>query len=60
MTFLVKFIKFCLNVVYLFFKPLKTRKQITLISRQSNKITDDFKLLENELKKQQKTIILLS
>lgn len=52
MTFLVKLIKFCLNVVYLFFKPLKTRKQITLISRQSNNITDDFRLLKEELEKQ--------
>ena len=52
MTFIVKTIKFILNVVYLFFKPLKTKNQITLISRQSNNITDDFKLLKTELEKQ--------
>ena len=47
MTFIVKTIKFILNVVYLFFKPLKTKNQITLISRQSNKFTELEKQLPN-------------
>ena len=54
MTCIVKFIKLLLNVIYLFFKPFKRRNQITLISRESNQVTDDFRLLEHELKKELK------
>lgn len=52
MTFIIKFLKTCLNVIYLFFKLFKTRNQITLISRESNQITQDFELLEHEIKRQ--------
>lgn len=52
MTFIIKVFIFCLNVIYLFFKLFKKRNQITLISRQSNKLTQDFKLLKEELEKQ--------
>ena len=51
MTFIITVVKFILNVVYLFFKLFKKRKQITLISRLSNTITTDFVLLSNGLKK---------
>lgn len=54
MTFLITVLKIKLNVVYLFLKLFKRRKQITLISRQSNEVTLDFKLLEKELKKELK------
>lgn len=57
----IKIFKFCLNVVYLFFKLFRTRKQITLISRQSNKMSDDFRLLSEGLKdelKDYKVVVL--
>ncbi len=54
MTFIVKLFKLLLNVIYLFFKLFKRRNQITLISRESNEINVDFKLLERELKKELK------
>ena len=37
------------NIIYLFFKPLKLKNKITILSRQSNKKTVDIKLIENEL-----------
>lgn len=52
MTFIIKIIKFILNVIYLFFKCFKRRKQITFISRQSNNITPDFRLLKRQLEKE--------
>ena len=52
MTFIIKIINFILNVIYLLFKCFRRRKQITLISRESNNITTDFKLLSEELKKE--------
>lgn len=52
MTFIIKIINFILNVIYLLFKCFRRRKQITLISRESNTITTDFKLLSEELKKE--------
>ena len=54
MTFVVKVFKLLLNVIYLFFKLFRRRKQITLISRESNEITLDFLLLKNELEKELK------
>lgn len=38
-----------LNVIYTFFKFLKTQKKVVMISRQSNEINDDFRLLGQEL-----------
>ena len=37
------------NIIYLFFKPLKLKNKITILSRQSNKKTVDINLIENEL-----------
>ena len=50
-----------MNFIYKFFKLLKTRNKITFISRQSNKIGIDFKLLIEEIKRQSpdtKTVVL--
>ena len=58
MTLLIRISKFIMNVIYFFFKCQKTRNQITMISRQSNYVTDDFRLLENELKNDYKIVIL--
>lgn len=52
MAFIIKIINFILNVIYLLFKCFKRRKQITLISRESNTMTTDFKLLSEELKRE--------
>ncbi len=52
MTFVIKAFKLILNVIYLFFKLFKRRNQITLISRESDKPSVDFVLLESELKKE--------
>lgn len=47
---LENFLILCANFIYCFFKLLPTTKKITMISRQSNKRTIDFELLENKLK----------
>lgn len=52
MKYIIKVVKVILNIIYLPFKLLKTKKQITLISRLSNDKTTDFKLLEEELIKE--------
>jgi len=39
------------NLIYCFFKLLPIQKKITMISRQSNKKTVDFMLLEKEIRK---------
>ena len=39
-----------LRFIYLFFKPLKTQNKIVMISRQSNEISDDFRMLGDALK----------
>ena len=40
-----------MNVIYSILKLLKTQNKVTLISRQSDTISIDFKLLVEELKK---------
>ncbi len=47
----IKIFTTLLNIVYLPFKLLKTKNKIVMISRQSNNINDDFKLLGRELEK---------
>lgn len=44
-----KILIFGANLIYCFFKLLPTKKKITMISRQSNKKTVDFMLLEKEI-----------
>ena len=50
MTILIYILIFIANIIYFFIKlfPVNNKK-ITFISRQSNNITIDFKLLKNEL-----------
>lgn len=52
MIILLNIYKIILNIVYFFIKLIPTSKQITLISRQSNDLSLDFKLLSNSLKKE--------
>lgn len=47
---------FILNIIYLPFKLLPIQNKITFISRQSNKKSEDIKLLEKEIKRADKNI----
>ena len=49
MTILIKIFIIILNIIYLPLKLFKTKNKITFISRQSNKINTDFKLLIEDL-----------
>ena len=51
-----KIIIFAARFVYCFFKLLPTKNKITMISRQSNNITVDFKLLKDEIEKENSRI----
>lgn len=46
-----KILIICANFIYTFFKILPVKNKVTMISRQSNKKTLDFELLEKKLKK---------
>ena len=48
----------CLNIVYFFIKALPTRNKIVMISRQSNEVGLDFKLLGDELNNKYKVVYL--
>ncbi len=50
----------CANFIYLFFKLLPSKKRVTMISRQSNQITLDFKLLKEEIEKRDENISVIS
>lgn len=56
---ILKVFMFLLNVIYTFFKLLKTQKKVVMISRQSNEINDDFLLLGKEFEKQGFKIVYL-
>ncbi len=47
---IVKTAVFLLQIIYAFFKPLKIKNKVVMISRQSNNISADFRLLGDELK----------
>ena len=47
-----------LNIIYFFIKLFRTRNKITLISRQSNKPSVDFKMLESKLSKKYEVVVL--
>lgn len=51
MNVLLKIAIFFLKILYFFFKLLPTQNKITMISRQSDKITIDFDLLSKEILK---------
>ncbi len=57
-TLILKVLIFALNLIYLPFKLLKTRNKIVMISRQSNEINDDFRLLGAELEKDFQVVYL--
>ena len=52
MKFLIRCFKIFMNFIYSILKLLKVRNKVTLISRQSNEMSIDFKLLEEQLKKE--------
>ena len=58
--FLIKVVTIILNIIYFFIKLFRTKNKITFISRQSNKPSLDFELIDKEIKKHNKyrTIIL--
>ena len=49
MTVIIKIGIFLLNIVYFFIKLFPTRNKVTMISRQSNKESMDFKLIRKEI-----------
>lgn len=49
----------CANFIYFFFKLLPSKRRVTMISRQSNDITLDFKLLKEEIEKRQENISVI-
>jgi len=55
----IKCFKLFMNIIYSFFKLLKTKNKVTLISRQSNKVSIDFKLLIQEIEKDNNNIKLV-
>lgn len=56
---ILKIMIFCLNIVYFFFKPLKVKNKAVMISRQSNEVNDDFKLLGEALQKRGLEVVYL-
>lgn len=58
MKYIMKIIEFFLNIIYFLLKLLPTTNKVVMISRQSNKINDDFRLLGKELEKKYKVIYL--
>lgn len=56
---ILKVIIYCLNIIYIFFKPLKVKNKVVMISRQSNKVNDDFKLLGSALEERGFEVVYL-
>lgn len=52
MEYCIKTFKFLMNFIYKLFKLFKTKNKITFISRQSNNISIDFKLLIEDINKE--------
>lgn len=52
MSFLIKCFKLFMNIIYCILKLFPMKKKVTFISRQSNEIGIDFKLLIDEMKNQ--------
>ena len=55
---LLKVLIVLLNIVYFFIKLLPTKNKVVMISRQSNSVNLDFKLLGKELEKKHKVVYL--
>lgn len=49
-----------LRLVYLAFRPLKMKNKITILSRQSNRMTTDIRLLYEELKRRNAEVAVLT
>lgn len=49
---------FLLNIIYFFIKLLPTKNKIVMISRQSNEINLDFRLLKKELEDKYKVVVM--
>lgn len=58
MKYIMLLVKFGLNIIYFFLKLLPTQDKILFMSRQSNKISMDFKLLGKQLEKKHKVVYL--
>ena len=56
MIFIIKIMIFICNFIYMFIKLFKTKNKITFISRQSDNITTDFKLMRDDLGKRYSNI----
>lgn len=56
MTIIIKIGIFFINIIYFFIKLLPTQNKITMISRQSNKESIDFRLVREELEKRDKNM----
>ena len=59
MEYCIKIFKCLMNIIYKLFKLFKAKNKITFISRQSNKIGIDFKLLIEEIKKESPDIKII-
>ena len=55
---ILKVFIFLINIVYFFIKLLPTKNKIVMISRQSNKVNLDFRLLGNKLENNYKVVYL--
>ena len=55
---ILKIMIWVLNVVYLFYKLLPVRDKVVMISRQSDEVNEDFRLLGAELSKNHQVIYL--
>lgn len=58
MKYMMIIVEILLNIIYLFFKLLPTTNKVVMISRQSNKINDDFRLLGGKLEEKYKVVYL--
>lgn len=56
---ILKTFNFLLNCIYVFFKLLKTQNKVVMISRQSNNVNDDFKLLGDYLEQKGVKVVYL-
>lgn len=57
-SLILKFMIFVLNVIYLFYKLLPVKDKVVMISRQSDEVNNDFRLLGDELSKNHQVVYL--
>lgn len=56
---ILKIFIFLMNLIYSCFKLFKTQNKVVMISRQSNEVNDDFRLLADEIKGKGYDVVLL-